>query len=178
MWVSPLPPSLLVQTLGPRGQPGLGVPPGPAKTMPQILRGNEMGNPGCEETLEGGFLFFFFFNFYCYSITVVCLFSPSLHPTSTLVLIKCHTRPQSGRGLQLCLDSAPWVGTAPWCLGENDKGLLRALHTNVCRLDGRRGCLTLLKSLSLISNCEPTVTLNHGAAQGEIPQLLSVSPGT
>ena len=27
------------------------------------------------------FLFFFFFNFYCYSITVVCLFSPSLHPT-------------------------------------------------------------------------------------------------
>ena len=24
---------------------------------------------------------FFFFNFYCYSITVVCLFSPSLHPT-------------------------------------------------------------------------------------------------
>ena len=23
----------------------------------------------------------FFFNFYCYSITVVCLFSPSLHPT-------------------------------------------------------------------------------------------------
>ena len=24
---------------------------------------------------------FFFFNFYCYSITVVCIFSPSLHPT-------------------------------------------------------------------------------------------------
>ena len=24
---------------------------------------------------------YFFFNFYCYSITVVCLFSPSLHPT-------------------------------------------------------------------------------------------------
>ena len=23
----------------------------------------------------------FFFNFYCYSITVVCIFSPSLHPT-------------------------------------------------------------------------------------------------
>ena len=28
-------------------------------------------------------LTFFFFNFYCYSITVVCLFSPSLHPTPT-----------------------------------------------------------------------------------------------
>ena len=27
--------------------------------------------------------FLFFFNFYCYSITVVCLFSPSLHPTSS-----------------------------------------------------------------------------------------------
>ena len=27
------------------------------------------------------FSFFFFFSFYCYSITVVCLFSPSLHPT-------------------------------------------------------------------------------------------------
>ena len=26
-------------------------------------------------------LLFFFFNFYCYSITVVCLFSLSLHPT-------------------------------------------------------------------------------------------------
>ena len=25
--------------------------------------------------------FWFVFNFYCYSITVVCLFSPSLHPT-------------------------------------------------------------------------------------------------
>ena len=24
---------------------------------------------------------YIFFNFYCYSITVVCLFSPSLHPT-------------------------------------------------------------------------------------------------
>ena len=28
-----------------------------------------------------GIFFFFFLNFYCYSITVVCLFSPSLHPT-------------------------------------------------------------------------------------------------
>ena len=27
------------------------------------------------------FYFFIFFNFYCYSITVVCLFSPSLPPT-------------------------------------------------------------------------------------------------
>ena len=27
------------------------------------------------------FLFFSFFNFYCYSITVVCILSPSLHPT-------------------------------------------------------------------------------------------------
>ena len=27
------------------------------------------------------FFLFFFKNFYCYSITVVCLFSPSLHPT-------------------------------------------------------------------------------------------------
>ena len=26
-------------------------------------------------------LIFFNFNFYCYSVTVVCLFSPSLHPT-------------------------------------------------------------------------------------------------
>ena len=26
-------------------------------------------------------IFFFFKNFYCYSITVVCIFSPSLHPT-------------------------------------------------------------------------------------------------
>ena len=26
-------------------------------------------------------LFFVFLNFYCYSITVVCIFSPSLHPT-------------------------------------------------------------------------------------------------
>ena len=27
------------------------------------------------------FFLSFFFNFYCYSITVICLFSPSLHPT-------------------------------------------------------------------------------------------------
>ena len=27
------------------------------------------------------FFFLLFFNFYCYSITAVCLFSPSLHPT-------------------------------------------------------------------------------------------------
>ena len=31
--------------------------------------------------LKGISFFCFFFNFYCYSITVVCLFSPSLHPT-------------------------------------------------------------------------------------------------
>ena len=27
------------------------------------------------------YIWIFFFNFYCYSITDVCLFSPSLHPT-------------------------------------------------------------------------------------------------
>ena len=27
------------------------------------------------------YYFLYFFNFYCYSITVVCLFSPSIHPT-------------------------------------------------------------------------------------------------
>ena len=33
-------------------------------------------------TLKGPtFVFFFISNFYCYSITVVCMFSPSLHPT-------------------------------------------------------------------------------------------------
>ena len=31
-------------------------------------------------------LFIYFFNFYCYSITVVCLFSPSLHPTPVFFL--------------------------------------------------------------------------------------------
>ena len=30
------------------------------------------------------FIFIYFFNFYCYSITVVCLFDPSLHPTPTV----------------------------------------------------------------------------------------------
>ena len=34
------------------------------------------------------FLFFYFFNFYCYSITVVCLFSPSLHPTPVSNVLK------------------------------------------------------------------------------------------
>ena len=29
------------------------------------------------------FFIFFIFNFYCYSITVVCIFSPFLHPTPT-----------------------------------------------------------------------------------------------
>ena len=29
------------------------------------------------------FSFFLFKNFYCYSVTVVCIFSPSLHPTPT-----------------------------------------------------------------------------------------------
>ena len=27
------------------------------------------------------YIYFIFFNFYCYSVTVACLFSPSLHPT-------------------------------------------------------------------------------------------------
>ena len=27
------------------------------------------------------FFYYYFLNFYCYSVTVVCLFSPSLHPT-------------------------------------------------------------------------------------------------
>ena len=32
-------------------------------------------------SIRGVFSFSFFLNFYCYSITVVCLLSPSLHPT-------------------------------------------------------------------------------------------------
>lgn len=32
--VPSFPPSLLVQTVGPQGQPGLGVPPAPTKTTP------------------------------------------------------------------------------------------------------------------------------------------------
>ena len=50
------------------------------------------------------FLFLFlFFNFYCYSITVVCLFSPSLHPT-----------PLSSF---LSPNFPPWQQTLmPWCL--------------------------------------------------------------
>ena len=39
------------------------------------------------------FLFFFFFNFYCYSITVVCLFSPSLHPTPAEPISIPHLHP-------------------------------------------------------------------------------------
>ena len=35
--------------------------------------------PGAPCCVPGGS--FYFFNFYCYSVTVVCLFSPSLHPT-------------------------------------------------------------------------------------------------
>ena len=36
----------------------------------------------CYYNIESFFFFFLFFkNFYCYSITDVCLFSPSLHPT-------------------------------------------------------------------------------------------------
>ena len=33
------------------------------------------------------FWYFFFFNFYCYSIRVVCLFSPSLHPTPEILVL-------------------------------------------------------------------------------------------
>ena len=35
----------------------------------------------------------FFFNFYCYSITVVCLFSPSLHPTPAEHILRSHHKP-------------------------------------------------------------------------------------
>ena len=38
-------------------------------------------------------VFKFFFNFYCYSITVVCLFSPSLHPTPAEPTSLLHLHP-------------------------------------------------------------------------------------
>ena len=37
--------------------------------------------------------FLFFFNFYCYSVTVVCLFSPSLHPTPAEPTSVLHLHP-------------------------------------------------------------------------------------
>ena len=36
---------------------------------------------------------FYFFNFYCYSIRVVCLFSPSLHPTPAKPTSITHLHP-------------------------------------------------------------------------------------
>ena len=42
------------------------------------------------------YLFKIFFNFYCYSITVVCLFSPSLHPTPTEPTSLPHLHPPPG----------------------------------------------------------------------------------
>ena len=39
------------------------------------------------------FFFFYFFKFYCYSITVVCIFSPSLHPTPANPTSLSHLQP-------------------------------------------------------------------------------------
>ena len=49
------------------------------------------------------FILFYFLNFYCYSITVVCLFSPSLHPTPA----ECTSLP--------CLPSHPHRGLVGIC---------------------------------------------------------------
>ena len=46
------------------------------------------------------YLYYYFLNFYCYSITVICLFSPSLHPTPdepTNVLTTLHRAYESPR---------------------------------------------------------------------------------
>ena len=39
--------------------------------------------------------FMFYFYFYCYSVTVVCLFSPSLHPTPAEPTFLPHLHPPS-----------------------------------------------------------------------------------
>ena len=103
-------------------------------------------------------LFFSFFNFYCYSITVVCILSPSLHPTSA--------KPTS----LPCFHPSPWF--CPCVLYSSSCKPLSPLSPSHSPLVIVR---LLLTSMSLVIFCLLFSSVGYVPVKGEIIWYLSLA---
>ena len=103
-------------------------------------------------------LFFFFLNFYCYSITVVCLFSPSLHPTPAEPTSLPHLHPP------------PWF--CPCVLYSSSSNPLSSLSPPHSPLTIVR---LLLTSMSLVIFWLLFSSVDYAPVRGEIIWYLSLT---
>ena len=105
-------------------------------------------------------VFSFFLNFYCYSITVVCLFSPSLHPTPAEPTSLPHLHP------------LPWF--CPCVLYSSSRNPLSLLSPPHSPLVIVRLFLT---SMSLVIFCLLFSSVDYVPVKGEIIWYLSLTIG-
>ena len=103
------------------------------------------------ESIGFTLFFFFFFHFYCYSITVVCLFSTSLHPIPAEPTSLSH------------LHSSPWF--CPYVLYSSSCNPLSSLSPSHSHLTLARLFLT---SMSLVIFCLLLSSVNYVPVKGEI----------
>ena len=101
---------------------------------------------------------FYFFNFYCYSIRVVCLFSPSLHPTPAKPTSITHLHPPPS----FC----PCVLYSSSC---NPLSLLSPPHFRLAILR------LFLTSVSLVIFCLLFSSVDYVPVKGEIIWYLSLN---
>ena len=104
------------------------------------------------------FFYFFIFYFYCYSITVVCLFSPSLHPTPAEPTSLPHLYPP------------PWF--CPCVLYSSSCNSLFSLSPPHSPLAIVRLFLT---SMSLVVSCSLFSSVDYVPVKGEIIWYLSLT---
>ena len=100
----------------------------------------------------------FFFNFYCYSITVVCIFFPSLHPTPANPTSLPHLHPP------------PWF--CPCVLYSSSCNPLSPLSPPHSALAIVR---LFLISMSLVIFCLPFSFVDYVPVKGEITWYLSLA---
>ena len=104
------------------------------------------------------FFFFFFFNFYCYSITVVCLFSPSLHPTPAKPTSLPHLHPPASF-CPCVLYSSSWKPFPPLPPPNSPLAIVRLF----------------LISMPLVIFCLLFSSIDYVPAKGEIIWYLSLT---
>ena len=101
----------------------------------------------------------FFKNFYCYSITVVCLFSPSLHPTPaepTSSIPRLHPPPWF---CSCVLYSSSWKPLSPLSPPHSPLAIVRLFLT----------------SMSLVRFCLLFSSVDYVPVKGEIIWYLSLT---
>ena len=111
-------------------------------------------------------LLLFFFYFYCHSITVVCLFSPSLHPTPAEPPSLPHLHPPPWYCLCV-LYSSSCNSLSKWV----DQKTMVYLHNGILRSREKEGAYTLCNSMDRTG--EHYAKWNKPDGEGQIPYDLT-----